>query len=136
MPLSTDCLKSMLCLLHRTMLHNFFPAVMTISGTIMALHFTTFVETMPITLAYGSSGTGKTTALHCGLSLMGADEIRFFREVTPALVRINYVHRPTSLLVLILIPNMRSAKLSWMFTVEQRRAQSQGGKHVQSQLQL
>ena len=34
-PFSTDCLKSMLSLLHCTMLHNFFPAVMTISGIIM-----------------------------------------------------------------------------------------------------
>lgn len=70
--------------------HNFYPAVMTISGTIMALHFTTFVETMkscPITLSYGPSGTGKTTALHCGLSLMGADDTRFWRDATPALVK-------------------------------------------------
>ena len=89
LPLSTDCLRSMLHLLKSTMQHNFFPAVMTISGTIMALHFTQFMDTMkscPITLAYGSSGTGKTTALHCGLSLMGADDIRFYREVTPAMV--------------------------------------------------
>ena len=89
-PISTDYLQSMLILLKKTMQHNFFPTVMTISGTIMALHYTTFMETMkscPITLAYGSSGTGKTTALHCGLSLMGADDIRFYREVTPALVQ-------------------------------------------------
>ena len=89
-PFSTDCLKSMLCLLQHTMQHNFFPAVMTISGTITALHYTTFIETMkscPITLAYGSSGTGKTTALHCGLALMGADDIQFYREPTTAMVQ-------------------------------------------------
>ena len=90
MPPSTDCLKSMLSLLRRTMHQNFFPAVMVISGTIMALHYSTFMKTMkscPITLAYGPSGTGKTTALHCGLSLMGADDFRFFREVTQPMVQ-------------------------------------------------
>ena len=69
---------------------NLFPAVMVISGTIMALHYSTFMKTMkscPITLAYGPSGTGKTTALHCGLSLMGADDFRFFREVTQPMVQ-------------------------------------------------
>ena len=37
-------------------------------------------------MAYGSSGTGKTTAVHCGLGLLGADNIRFFRKVTAAKV--------------------------------------------------
>ncbi len=72
------------------MKHNFFPALMTISGTVMALHYTAFIDTMkscPVTLAYGSSGTGKTTALHCGLSLLGANETRFYREPTPAMVQ-------------------------------------------------
>ncbi len=62
------------------MKHNFFPALMTISGIVMALHYTAFIDTMkscPVTLAYGSSGTGKTTALHCGLSIRGANETRF-----------------------------------------------------------
>ena len=89
-PPVTDGLKSMINLLEHTMQHNFFPAVMVISGTIMALHFTNFMETMkscPIPLAFGPSGTGKTTALHCGLALMGADDIRFYREVTQAMVQ-------------------------------------------------
>ena len=88
-PLSTDCLNSILVLLKRTMGHNFYPAVMTIAGTVMALHYTQFMKTMkscPITLAYGSSGTGKTLSLHAALSLMGADDNRFYREVTPAMV--------------------------------------------------
>ena len=81
LPPSTDPLKSILGLLKQTMKHNFLPAVMTISGTIMALHYVKFMQAMkscPITLAYGSSGTGKTTALHCGLSMIGADDIRFY----------------------------------------------------------
>ena len=89
-PFSNDCLRSMLHLLQLTLLHNFFPAVATIAGTVMSLHYSKFMETMkscPLTLAYGSSGTGKTTALHCGLALMGADDIRFYHEVTPAMVQ-------------------------------------------------
>ena len=55
----------------------------------MALHFEAFIGKMkscPITIAYGSSGNEKTTALHCGFGLLGADELRFFRELTPAKV--------------------------------------------------
>ena len=37
-----------------------------------------------MTLAYGSSGTGKTTAICCGLGLLGADDFRFFHQVSPA----------------------------------------------------
>lgn len=33
-------------------------------------------------LAFGSPGTGKTTALLCGLSLMGAQDTRFFSKLT------------------------------------------------------
>ena len=53
----------------------------------MVLHYQSFIKkakNCPVTLAYGSSGTGKTTAIHCGLGLLGADEFRFFRKVTPA----------------------------------------------------
>ena len=57
------------------------------AGTIMALHYQSFitnVKSCPIPLAYGLSGTGKTTALYCGLALLGADDLRFFREISPA----------------------------------------------------
>lgn len=53
----------------------------------MALHYQTFIEKLcsfPITLAYGTSGTGKTTAIHCGLALLGADKFRFFHKVSSA----------------------------------------------------
>ena len=39
-----------------------------------------------MTLAYGSSGTGKMTAVDCGFGLLGADDIRLFRRITPAKV--------------------------------------------------
>ena len=71
------------------MQHNFYPCVLTMAGTILALHFQSFIQRMkscPITFAFGDSGSGKTTALHCGLGLLGADDLRFFRELTPAKV--------------------------------------------------
>ena len=36
----------------------------------------------PIPLAFGESGTGKTTALLCGLSLLGIQDNRFYSKVT------------------------------------------------------
>ena len=62
---------------------------LSVIGTVMALHYDTFISKLkscPIPLAYGSSGTGKTTAVHCGLGLLGADDVRFFRKVTAAKV--------------------------------------------------
>ena len=56
-------------------------------GAVMSLHYQLFIQSTtncPVTLAYGSSGTGKTTAIHCGLGLMGADEFRFFHNLLPA----------------------------------------------------
>ena len=53
----------------------------------MTLHYQEFIEKMrncPITVGYGPSGTGKTTALHSGLSLLGADGFRFFHHLSPA----------------------------------------------------
>jgi len=55
----------------------------------MALHYQNFIAKLkccPVPFAYGNSGTGKTTAVHCGLGLLGADNIRFFRHITPAKV--------------------------------------------------
>ena len=55
----------------------------------MALHYQSFISKLkycPIVIAYGKSGTGKTTAVLIGLGLLGADEIRFFRKITPAKV--------------------------------------------------
>ena len=53
----------------------------------MVLHYQAFIKKMkscPVPIAYGPSGTGKTTALHSGLSLLGADDLRFFRHLSPA----------------------------------------------------
>ena len=51
----------------------------------MALHYEAFIRHMkscPVPIAHGPSGTGKTTALHCGLGLLGADDLRFFRQLS------------------------------------------------------
>ncbi len=40
------------------------------------------VEVLPGTPAYGQSGTGKTTALLCGLSLYGACSTHFYSKIT------------------------------------------------------
>lgn len=53
----------------------------------MVLHYKTFIKRMkncPIPIGYGPSGTGKTTALRSGLSLLGADDLRFFHHLSPA----------------------------------------------------
>ena len=42
------------------------------------------MKSCPIPVAFGASGTGKTTALHTGLSLLGADDFRFFHNLSPA----------------------------------------------------
>ena len=63
----------------------FWYSIIICTGTLMVLHYQTFIEkfkSCPVTLAYGKSGTGKTTALHCGLGLVGADNFRFFHNLS------------------------------------------------------
>ena len=53
----------------------------------MTLHYEEFIQKFrncPITVGYGASGTGKTSALHSSLSLVGADGFRFFHQLTAA----------------------------------------------------
>ena len=53
----------------------------------LVVHYQSFITKMkscPIPIGYGPSGTGKTTALHSGLSLLGADDFRFFHHLSPA----------------------------------------------------
>ena len=88
LPLQTEPLSVLLVALKESMKHNFLPCVTTIGGTVMALHFETFIENLkscPILLAYGQSGSGKTTALSCALSLLGAENYTLFRDISPAL---------------------------------------------------
>ncbi len=85
LPLSTDPLKRLICWLKGAMQHNFFPSLITIASTVLVLQYQLFLENLrfcPVPLAFGDSGTGKTTALLSGLSLVGAHDTRFFSKVT------------------------------------------------------
>ena len=89
LPLSTEPLTILLLALKKSMKHNFLPCLITMAGAIMALHYQKFIENLkscPVLFAYGKSGSGKTTALLCALSLLGADNLRFFRALSPAKV--------------------------------------------------
>ena len=85
LPLTTDPLCSLMNNLKEHMQHNFMPCVLTIASTILSLHYQTMLKKLkfcPIPLAFGPSGTGKTTALLCGLSLLGAHDVRFYSKMT------------------------------------------------------
>ena len=86
LPLSTKPLQHLLQVLKSVNETQFLSVCFTMAGTVMALHYQTFIEKLrsfPMTLAYGQSGTGKTSALHCGLGLVGVDNLRFFRDLLP-----------------------------------------------------
>lgn len=85
LPLSTDPLNALMNALLSHMKHNFMPAVLTLASVILVLHYQSMLKRLkfcPIPLAFGESGTGKTTALRCGLSLLGIQEFRFYSKVT------------------------------------------------------
>ena len=84
-PLSTNSLGPFLDLLCKYMKHNFLPALLVMSSTAMVLNYNQFIEKLrfcPVPLAYGPSGTGKTTALESGLALLGAQDTRVYSKVT------------------------------------------------------
>ena len=85
LPLTTDPLCSSVEQLNNHMQHNCMPCMMTIASTVLALHYQTLLKKLkfcPVPLAFVNSGTGKTTAMLCGLSLLGAQESRFFSKLT------------------------------------------------------
>ena len=85
MPLSIDPLRELFEHVRKVMKHNFYPCVMAIACGALALHYNTILDKFlfcPVPLLYGDSGTGKTTALRCALSLMGISEQRFYSRGT------------------------------------------------------
>ena len=85
LPLGTQPLLMLMDLLRETMKHNFFPAVLTIGATCIALHYKTVMEKFefcPVPLVFGSPGTGKTTAAKCGLAMIGVLTQRFWSHGT------------------------------------------------------
>ena len=85
--ISLDSKKIVPLLLHlkKVLQHNFFAGLLLIGACAMALHYETILSkflSCPVPIAFGPSGTGKTTALRCGLSLIGAYPDRFFSHGT------------------------------------------------------
>ena len=65
LPLSTEPLKNLILHIRDNLSHNFHPALMTMGSFAMALHYQTILSQFffcPVPLAFGVSGTGKTTA--------------------------------------------------------------------------
>ena len=136
-PLTAKPLSELLHALCPAMAHNFFPCVITMAGMIskrlpnifaidlhfylttgavMSLHYQLFIQSTtncPVTLAYGSSGTGKTTAIHCGLGLMSSGFSTTFHQRKP----LSYVRLPTFLLdTMTRTQNMALASSLWIYT--------------------
>lgn len=85
LPLTTDPLCALMKNLRNHYGHNFIPCVMTIASAILALHYQSIqrkLKSCPVPLVFGDSGTGKTTALLCGLALYGAQDTHFYSRVT------------------------------------------------------
>jgi len=81
LPLSTEPLELLLEDLKNVMQHNFLPSVLVLGACAMALHYNTIIEACmhcSIPLVCGLPGTGKLTALRCGLSLLGAFPQRYW----------------------------------------------------------
>ena len=84
LPLSTNPLKPLLEALHSRLGHNFFPALLLMGSAAWVLHYQQFIKKLrycPIPVAFGESGTGKTTALESAMSLLGAQS-RVYCKVT------------------------------------------------------
>ena len=67
------------------MQHNFIPSLLALGACAMALHYNSVMKNYmnyPIPIMCGSPGTGKTTALRCGLLLLGAYPQRFWSHAT------------------------------------------------------
>ena len=80
LPLSSSILADLLTNMKIILNHNFYAGLMVMGSCIMALHYDMFLKAYyncPIPIAFGPSGTGKTTALLCGLATVGSSA-RFF----------------------------------------------------------
>ena len=85
LPLDASALPSLIRSLKGVMQHNFIPSLLALGACAMALHYNTVMKNYmncPIPIICGSPGTGKTTALRCGLSLLGAYPQRFWSHAT------------------------------------------------------
>jgi len=87
LPLSPTPLAALFEKIRTVFKHNFFPCILVIASTILSLQYENMLKNLnfcPIPLAFGESGTGKTTALQCGLALIGAWKKRFYSKLSQA----------------------------------------------------
>ncbi len=87
LPFSTEPLRCLLNVLSLRFGHNFYSALLVMGSAAFVLHYQEMIKQLrycPIPLAFGVSGTGKTTALECALSLFGARDSRLYSKVTRA----------------------------------------------------
>ena len=85
LPLQTDPLCALMESLKAKYSHNFLPCVLAMASAVFVLHYQLMLSKLkscPVPLLFGNSGTGKTTALLCGLALYGAHDTRFYSKVT------------------------------------------------------
>ena len=85
LPLNTECLTPLINQLEIVMGHNLYPTLLLTGSIAMSLHYETIMskyQNCPIPLAFKASGTRKTTALRCALSIVGAHPNRFFSRAT------------------------------------------------------
>lgn len=81
LPLDSKALIPLVKSLQSLLQHNFLPGMMVLGACAMSLHYEVTLDrylNCPVAIAFGQSGTGKTTALRCGLSIVGAYPNRFF----------------------------------------------------------
>lgn len=85
LPLSTEVLGQLLNSLKSHLRHNFYPALLLMGSASFVLHYEEVIENLrycPIPLAFGPSGTGKTTALESAMCLFGSCKSRVYSKVT------------------------------------------------------
>ena len=83
LPLTTKPLEQMIELLQVTMQHNFVPSLLVLGSCAMSLHYATILAKFlfcPVPIAFRESGTGKTTALRCGLAMLAGFPDRFYSK--------------------------------------------------------
>ena len=81
LPLTTDCLREVIFHLQSLSQYNFYSYFI----SIRTKHYHTILQKFmfcPVSIAFCHSCTGKTTALHCGLSMCGVYPTRFFSKAS------------------------------------------------------
>ena len=83
LPLGSAGLVKLIDALSTMMQHNFHPAILTLGAAVMVLHYTQLLRKRGhchVTVLFGNSQTGKTSALLIALSLFGCHHQTFFER--------------------------------------------------------